>query len=122
MSHKINYVVDFYQKANNKSPVQDYIDDLLSKNDKDSKIKYKKILAYIEMLEEFGTISGKPYVDFIIDEIWELRPSGVRIFFFWDSNKMKFILLHYFIKKTQKTPINEINQARNNMRDYLNRS
>ena len=47
----------------------------------------------------------------IIDDIWELRPKKVRIFFsFLGDNK--FILLSYFIKKTKRTPIREIIKAK----------
>jgi len=38
----------------------------------------------------------------------------------YDGNE--FILLHHFIKKTQKTPKAEIEQAKRNMRDFLERS
>ncbi|MDR3243364.1 MAG: type II toxin-antitoxin system RelE/ParE family toxin [Elusimicrobiota bacterium] len=116
------YIIDFYQEANGKQPIKEYIDILTAKNDKDSKIKQKKIGFYIGMLEKYGTRIGKPFVDKIKDDIWELRPSGVRIFFFWYDIGAKFILLHYFIKKTQKTPIREIEQALRNMQDYIKRS
>ena len=54
-------------------------------------------------------------------DIWELRPLKDRIFFFyWKDNT--FILLHYFIKKTQKTPQREIEQAKRNLKDFLDRS
>lgn len=32
------------------------------------------------------------------------------------------VLLHYFIKKSQKTPKKEIDQARKNLRDFLERN
>ena len=34
----------------------------------------------------------------------------------------KFIILHHFIKKTQKTPKREIEQAKRNLQDYLERN
>ena len=53
--------------------------------------------------------------------IWELRPLNNRIFFFyWQDNK--FVLLHHLIKKSQKTPTKEIERARSNLKDFLERS
>ena len=53
-------------------------------------------------------------------DIWELRPIKDRILFaYWQDNT--FILLHYFIKKTQKTPRREIEQAKRNLADYRER-
>lgn len=50
-------------------------------------------------------------------EIWELRPLDNRILFFaWNGNA--FVLLHHFVKKTQKTPKNEIEQAQQNMLNF----
>ena len=47
-------------------------------------------------------------------------PLANRIFFFyWKDNK--FILLHHFIKKTQKTPTREIDTAQAKMKDYIER-
>lgn len=34
----------------------------------------------------------------------------------------KFIILHHFIKKTQKIPKREIEQAKKNLQDYLGRN
>ena len=44
-----------------------------------------------------------------------------RIFYFTYCNN-KYVLLHGFIKKTMKTPDNEINRARKYMEDYKRRS
>jgi phage-related protein len=32
-----------------------------------------------------------------------------------------FVLLHYFIKKAQKTPLRELEQVRRNLKDFLER-
>ena len=50
-----------------------------------------------------------------------LRPLNNRIFFFYFKDN-KFILLHYFIKKTNKTPKKEIEEAKNRMNDFIARS
>jgi len=75
----------------------------------------------MKILSEYGTRTGEPYVKHIEGDIWELRPRNDRVFFFWWNGK-QFILLHHFIKKSQKTPKREIEQAKNNMRDFIERS
>lgn len=54
---------------------------------------------------------GEPYIKYLKKEkIWELRPNQDRILFF-SVNGNEFVLLHQFLKKTQKTPTREITQA-----------
>ncbi|WP_328706818.1 type II toxin-antitoxin system RelE/ParE family toxin [Catonella massiliensis] len=53
--------------------------------------------------------------------MWELRPIRNRILFFaYDGSQ--FILLSHYIKKTQKTPIGEIEKAKSLMHDYIERN
>ena len=42
------------------------------------------------------------------------------ILFYWKDNK--FVMLHYYIKKTQKAPVKEIDRARKNLKDFLERN
>jgi phage-related protein len=54
-------------------------------------------------------------------EIWELRPLQDRILFAkWIHGG--FVLLHHFVKKTRKTPTREIEQAKKNLQDFIQRS
>ena len=85
---------------------------------KEHRIRHKKIIEYLEVLAQFGTRTGEPYVKHILDDIWELRPTNDRIFFFYWKNQT-YLMLHHFIKKTQKTPICEIEQAKRNLADFL---
>jgi hypothetical protein len=117
------YEVEFYYDKSGKSQIVDFLDELQakSKTSKADRINREKILAYIGALARFGTRIGKPYVKHIDGEIWELRPLGNRIFFFyWKDNK--FVLLHHFIKKTQKTPPKEIAKAKSNLKDFMERN
>jgi phage-related protein len=107
----------FYKDRRGREPVLEYIQKLLSRTDKDSRIKADKILDYIDYLREVGTEAREPYVKHLVDDIWELRPMRDRILFAaWDGDS--FVLLHHFMKKTQKTPPNEIEQAKRNLADY----
>jgi len=116
------YTTKFYRDKNGKSEIVDYLDDLKQRGltSKTDRINRDKILAYIGALEQYGTRIGEPMVKHIDGNIWELRPIANRIFFFyWKDNK--FVLLHHFIKKTRKTPPREIEQARNKMKDFIER-
>lgn len=117
------YEVEFYYDRHGKSEIVDFLDSLKNKSEtsKTDRIKREKILAYIGALAQYGTRIGTPYVKHIEDEIWELRPLGNRIFFFyWKNNK--FVLLHHFVKKTQKTPQKEISKAKSNLKDFIERN
>ena len=116
------YEVKFYRDRNGKSEIVEYLDSLKEKSatSKTERVNRSKILAYIGALEQYGTRVGQPIVKHIDGNIWELRPLANRIFFFyWTYNK--FVMLHHFIKKTQKTPPREIEQARAKMKDFLER-
>ena len=116
------YEVEFYEDKNGKSEIVEYLDDLKVKGatSKNERVNRDKILAYIIALKQYGTRIGQPVVKHIDGSIWELRPLANRIFFFyWKDNR--FVLLHYFIKKTQKTPPSEIERAKKYRAEYVNR-
>ena len=111
----------FYKDRNGKEPVLEYIRELAGHSDKDSRIKLQKIRDYVKYLREEGKQAGEPYVKHLDGEIWELRPIRDRILFAaW--NGQSFILLHHFMKKTQKTPQREIDKAKRNFADYMERN
>ncbi len=114
------YEIYFYRDKNGKEPVKDYIAGLAAKKDKNSRIKLNKIMDYLKTLSEYGTRAGEPYIKHIDRDIWELRPLRDRILFAaW--NGKGFVLLHVFMKQTQKTPQREIERAKRNFIDYQGR-
>lgn len=114
------YEIHFYKDKSGKEPVKEYIIELASKKDKNSRIKLNKIMDYIKALSEYGTRAGEPYMKHLDGNIWELRPLKDRILFAaWDGNG--FVLLHVFMKQTQKTPQREIKRAKQNLTDYQER-
>jgi len=116
------YKVKFYRNKSGESEIVKYLDELKQRSltSKTDRINRNKILAYIGALEQFGTRIGEPIVKHIIGDIWELRPISNRIFFFyWKDNK--FVLLHCFAKKGNKTPPREIKHAQAKMKDFIER-
>ena len=114
------YNIYFYRDKSGKEPVSEYLAKLVKKKDKDSRIKAGKINDYIEILKRYGLQAGEPYIKHLDGEIWELRPLRDRIFFVgWYNNS--FILLHHYMKKTQKTPAREIHKAKKELEDLKER-
>lgn len=114
------YSVKFYKDKNGKEPLKEYLQELGSRTDKNSRINFNKIRDYIQTLSIYGTRTGEPFVKHLDGEIWELRPLRNRILFFaYDGEQI--ILLSHFIKKTQKTPKREIKKAQSLMNEYKER-
>ncbi|MBE6105021.1 type II toxin-antitoxin system RelE/ParE family toxin [Anaerovibrio lipolyticus] len=114
--HKIVFYVD----KKGKSQLLDYLNELEQINSKDSRIKLTKIREYVKALALNGTFLPEKYVKHLDGEIWELRPLDNRILFAgWVDGA--FVLLHSFIKKTKKTPKQEIEQAKRELLDFKER-
>lgn len=107
----------FYQKENGAIPVAEFLSKLPTKH-------HAKALRDIDLLEKYGIEATEPLVRNIEGKIWELRIKSAgdisRIFYFFHVDK-NIILLHGFVKKTQKTPKKEINTANKYLNDYLGR-
>lgn len=73
---------------------------------------HAKTIRMIERIEKYGHELGMPYSKQMGLNLFELRirdKQEVRIFYcFW---KNEAILLHGFLKKTQKTPQRELKKA-----------
>jgi len=114
--------IKFYKDVRGNEPITEYLKELRKKSttSKYERVRLKKITEYMRALRTYGTKAGEPYVKHIDDKIWELRPTNDRIFFFaWEDGV--FVMLHHFIKKTNKTPKHEIEQAKRNLDDFLKR-
>lgn len=71
-----------------------------------------RVVRDIDFLKENGVRLTMPYAKKIDKELWELRTSGkqkVRIIY--SIRKNQIYILHWFIKKSQKTPPKELNTA-----------
>ncbi len=115
------YEIIFYKNKKGKSEIHDYLLDLQKRNDKNSRVNLEKIDACIRVLKKHGTNIGAPYIKYLRDDIWELRPVRNRILFAYFKDN-KFILLNIFIKQTQKTPKREIEKAKRYLEEFMKRS
>ncbi len=74
----------------------------------------------VEMIEEFGSNLGKPYTSKVEKDMFEIRAKGVEGIgrsLFCTTKGAKIIILHSFIKKTQKIPKKELSIARKRLKE-----
>ena len=109
--------VTFLLNARGESAALNYILSLKEKSDKSSRIKYNKINDYLTALSNYGLKNPEKIIKHLIDDIWELRPLRDRFLFAPDSDS--FIILHWFRKKSRKTPKKEIEKAKLGLSYYL---
>ena len=107
----------FYEKEDGTKPVEEFLDTLPSKH-------RAKAVWEMELLGESGVTLGKPYTSHISGKLWELRikfASDIsRVFYFVQSGK-KIVLLHGFVKKSQRTPKSETSIAETYLSDFERR-
>ncbi|MFI3271487.1 MAG: type II toxin-antitoxin system RelE/ParE family toxin [Pseudomonadota bacterium] len=116
------YTITIYKDARGREPIGDLLRELAAKapTNKNARIRLKKMQDHIKALGKHGLHLGMPYIRHLDGDIWEIRPTRDRILFFSYTNE-HFVLLHHFVKKTQKTPQREIAQAKRNLQNYIER-
>lgn len=114
--------VVFYENADGKSELWEFLEQLRSKaaKSKDARVQYKQISFYIELLQHCGNNLPIDVAKHLGDGIWELRPGCNRVFYFF-FRENTFVLLHHYRKRTQKTPAHELARAKAERTDFLSR-
>ena len=106
--------VFFFQNDNGKMPVHDWLAGLSKKN--------KKIIGEDIKTVELGWPVGMPVAKSIGNKLYEVRSvlkngDQSRVIFTIYKNQM--ILLHGFIKKTQKIRKQDLNLAKSRMKKFI---
>jgi phage-related protein len=73
-----------------------------------------------EMIEKLGPNLGKPYVGYISSGLYEIRSKGkegIGRSLYCTVKEQEVIILHSFIKKTQKTPKKALGIAKKRMKE-----
>lgn len=81
-------------------------------------IDQAKIRNALLLLQEFGPNLNTPHAKQIKENLWELRPGGIRLFYFVYIDN-KFVILHGYRKQSQKAPGREIETALRRMYELL---
>lgn len=101
----------FYIDHRGKCPPLEFINKL-------PKMEQAKIRNALRLLQEFGPNLNSPHVKQIKGKLWELRPGGIRLFYFaYIENQ--FVILHGYRKQSQKTPDHQIETALRRMYELL---
>ncbi len=113
---KIN--AQYYASSTGKKPVYEHICSL------DSRTR-QKFFDVVELLEYKGHMLPEPHAKYLGNDVFELRFAGVEgavrvLYFFFHRDSA--VLTNSFLKKTPKTPINELDLAIARRKDYLERN
>ena len=111
------FEVVFYQTTSGKQPAKEFLLSL------DKKMRAKMSMT-ISILQDNGYELREPYSKHLSDGIFELRAKVSTnisrvLYFFYVGNQI--ILTNGFIKKTFKTPDQEIEKAKKYRKDYIQR-
>ena len=113
----MSFIIELYETDSGKCPVMEFAQ---STNPKLA----AELLRDIDILANFGNQLREPYTKYLEDGILELRTqfgkSRCRSLYFFYANK-EIIITNAFIKKTQKTPKDEIDKAKKYRKDWLER-
>lgn len=112
------FKVEFYETSDGKCPFLDFLSAL------DVKLR-AKVFRDLGLLQKNGNDLGMPFSKFLDDGIFELRTklgsNNVRVLYFFIYGKT-IIVTNGFKKKTQKTPIGEIQLAQKYRNEYVLRN
>ena len=108
------FKVEFYEKSNGTYPAEEFI---LSQDVR----MQAKLFRLLELLELKGNELREPYSKLLSDGIYEIRAiqgnNITRVLYFFVVGK-RIILTNGFVKKTQKTPAEQIELAKKYRADY----
>ncbi|MDA3823975.1 MAG: type II toxin-antitoxin system RelE/ParE family toxin [Bacteroidales bacterium] len=104
--------VRFFRSDSGAEPVRRWLKSL--------SVEQKKVIGEDIKTVQFGWPLGMPLVEKLAPHLWEVRvkfPNGIaRVIFTVDGQLM--VLLHGFIKKSQKIPQREMTTAKNRLKLY----
>lgn len=113
----MKWAAEYYRDAVGKEPVAEFINSLPERT-------RARTFRLVKLLKDYGVLLNEPYTKQVRGKTRELRikdnQGAIRILYFTYTGR-RFILLHGFIKKTDKTPIRDIEIAEKRMNDFLQR-
>lgn len=112
----MTWSLEFYRTANGRAPVEDYLDEL-------TPMEAARAARGLELLRTFGTDLGMPHVRALRGGLYEFRLRSQREHrvVYVALAGQRFLLLHAFTKKTQRTPQAEITLAEQRYLEHARR-
>jgi phage-related protein len=99
-------IVAFFKSASGSEPVREWLRSLVP--------DARRIIGYDIKTAQYGWPLGMPLIRKLEPDLWEVRsdmPAGIaRVMFTVEDGHM--VLLHGFVKKSQKTPAADLKTAR----------
>ena len=80
-----------------------------------------RFLHYAERMETYGPDLGMPHTRSMGEGLFELRikaAEGIARVFYCTVVNRRIVMLHHFVKKTDKTPRRELATALRRMREF----
>ena len=110
--------IRFYETASGQRPIEDFLDQLSSK-------QARKVTWVLKLIEELDRVPPNYFKKMVnTDELWEVRAAIgsniIRLIGFFDDPDL-VVLARAFQKKTQKTPKQVIKTAEERRKDYFRR-
>jgi len=81
-----------------------------------------RYLHHTDLMVEFGPNLGMPHTRSLGNKLFELRvksKEGIGRVFYCTRIGRRIVMLHTFVKKSQKTPTRELETARRRLREVL---
>jgi len=111
------WTVESYHDKRGQSPTDEFLRSLQVKD-------RARVSRAILLLEDYGPALRMPHARHLEGKVWELRidgrPNSYRVLYAGVPGR-KFVLLHAFAKKTDKTPKQDVETAQRRLTDYLER-
>lgn len=106
---------EFYTRPSGHNEFQEFLDSL-------KPVEKQKLVTVIAKTQKFGlqVAARQMWIRKISDGIFELRTTGSNIqrCLYFHVEGPRYVITHGFTKKTQKTPVSELNHAKELRTEY----
>lgn len=101
--------IRIYRDSRGRSPVEEFISALPEPDE-------ARVRATVRYLQEVGNKAREPHSKHLEGNLFELRAKSTRIFYCFKPGEV-IVLVHAFTKKSQKTPLAELEVAKKRVKE-----
>lgn len=100
---------ELHVRPNGSCPYDEYVSSVFQSG---NKREAAKIRATVELLAQLGSDGlVKMRLAEKMNDVWQLRVSVHRVFYFWHEDSQRYVILNGFRKQSRKTPPAELRRA-----------